>query len=815
MTTFHYIAEAVKTLSAKGRRNGLKLLTLAIGLAVGLVLASKVCFEQSYDTYHESSDRIYYLNETTSEEGALQMYNCTSGGTASRMKELYPEIEESTRFTWIEREASLLMTETSARIKAPLVWVSDSNLFKILDRECLAGDITSTLGIKDYAVISSSMARKISSKKGKDAAAEVIGMQFALASYDRSNKITIAGVYEDFPLNSSYRPDVIISMPSIGYYTWDGSDELMGNDRYTTLIRLTKGTTAQMLNDQMERYVNTYLPVEEMKEWGVSMSYKALPYTQYHNSDAASRNKMLVLALVSFALILTSVLNYILIVVSTSVVRSREMALRKCLGCENADMYKMMFSESMVHTLSATGIGIGLLFLCHGYVEELSGTTVPALFTGKPLILAICIVVAVTIINGLIPAIMFNRIPVASAFRSYHSAKRLWKLGLLAAEFCAVAFLGVLVSIISLQYNRLTNADYGFDYNNVLHIAFPESDAAQQARICKELDNMASVEDYGFCYLENPLGSYDGQNVRIPGEKRELFNMRDGYNVDERFITTLGLKIIEGRNFTPGLEADKEVLIDRSFADFLRKSEGWNQVIGREVIITGHTGRGEDPVTIVGIFENIVTGSLQSASQEWDSRPMAFFYQKPHDTESNRHQYPYIDIRFTQIDQQKITEVVNMINQILPDQAIYVSPLNQVRLSMFDDTMKTRNSILTGGIVALLIAIFGLLGYTIDEVKRRSKEIAIRRINGALFREIRIMFIADIMKIAVPSTLAGCLLAAVTAQRWEQNFSIQAGMPWWIFIVTIASLLLLVSAISATNVNRISKTNPAESIKTE
>lgn len=813
MTIFNYISNSFKTLTAKGRRNGLKILTLGIGLALGLILSSKVCFEQTYDDFYKDASCIHYLSEAMMMEGEFTLYNQTSGGIAPRLKEYYPEVEEATRFTWFESYASLILTDTKNRVEAPLVMLADSNFFKVLDRKCLAGRIGPELGISGNAVISSKMAEKIAGK-GKGAASEVIGRQFTIGSRGEDIVMTITGVYEEFPLNASHRPDVLIALPTIGRFMYDGTDGVMGNDRYSTLFRLRKGTKLEDFDKNLDGFIKHYLPYEEFSDWGIEFDYTARKYTNYHADDSDAKNKTLILALVALALLLTSILNYILIVVSTSVTRSKEMALRKCLGSGNADMYKMMFSEAILHTTLAVIFGALLVLACKDFASSLIGIDVIDLFSGKPLILAIATIVIVILVNGVVPAMMFNSIPVASAFRNYKENKRTWKLGLLSVEFAAVSFLGVLICIISLQYSTLMNKDLGFKYENVLEVAIPESNPQEAARVKDAVMKLPFVENaaLGFNSLFSGLS---GNGVTIPGVNKQITNIRDGYYVDEDYLSTMGIEIVEGRSFTPGLSNDKEVIVDTKFVKTMKETEGWDGVIGKEVVISGHAGpNGNSPVTIVGVIDNVITSNFSEESRIWEARPLAFFYLDNSKLSGNNH-FPFIYIKTDKLSQEKIAQVTNVISSVVPDQQIYPDALNNKHRASHMDTMDTRNAILVGSIVALLIAILGLIGYTIDEIKRRSKEIAVRRVNGAQFSSIRKMFIMDIMKIAVPSVVFGCILAALLARNWEQQFTIQIGLPWWIFITVAIVSIALIAVISDIYVQMVANSNPADSIKTE
>lgn len=132
MNIFSYIQAAVRTLPMKGRRNVLKIMTLGVGLAVGLVLASKVCFEKTFDDFYKDADRIYYLNEAMELNGIYRVYPQVAGGVASKMKEYFPQIEEATRFTYIFETASLIMPESDKRVDAGLTCLSDTSFLRSL-----------------------------------------------------------------------------------------------------------------------------------------------------------------------------------------------------------------------------------------------------------------------------------------------------------------------------------------------------------------------------------------------------------------------------------------------------------------------------------------------------------------------------------------------------------------------------------------------------------------------------------------------------------------------------------------------------------
>ena len=810
MNFWNDVHSALRRLPAKGQRNFLKILSLGTGLAVGLVLCSKVCFEQTFDDFFDGVQRIYIVGEAYEQSGEYRVYNQTSGGIAPRLKEYFPQVEHATRFTWFALDSRIVMHGDGERIKSGKAGFADSSFFQVLDRKCVAGDIKESLAIKGNAVVSESVARRIAAAKkpeGKVAPEDAIGQQFSFAGWTEGGEVTVSGVFEDFPLNSTYRPDVLVSMPTLGMFIYDGSDGVVGNDRYITVIKLNPGADIESIKGDIEGFINTYLPVEEIKAAGFKMDFMPKALISIHNSDSDSRNMTLLLAFVAFALLLTSVLNYLLIVLSTSVTRSREMALRKCLGSGRGDTARMMFAEALVHTLLSCALAALLIFIFRGSIEEILGVEVTALFKGRPLVLSVSIVLLLLFINTFAPAWFFNKISVASAFRGYSESRRRWKLALLAAEFAAVSFLAVVLSIISLQYRKMSTEDLGFDYSRLAMINISELRDGEKNALMDEILSLNEVEDAAMSY-QNPFDIYSGNNISVPGDDKQLFNVRDAECVSDNWFKVMGVDIIEGRDFDPSLGADNEMIVDMKFIEMMKNTAGWDDVLGREVTITGHRG----PVRICGVFDRMSQPSFSVDNEYFSGRPTVVFHC---DRTGAAWTLYWIFVRYHDLTPEALKHTQEVADRLLPNMQIEVMPCRKMALEHISDTKGTRDAALAGGVVSLIIALLGLIGYTADEVRRRGKEIAVRRVSGAQFSQIRAMFIKDVMVIAVPSAVFGCLLAGIAAARWEQQFTVQVGLPWWVFAAVLPAVLAIVAVVSDIYVQRVAKRNPSESIRTE
>ncbi len=810
MTFGHYITTAVRTLAAKGRRNGLKILTLAVGLSAGLVLSTKVCYEQTYDSYLPGIGRTYYVCQSIELGGEYTLYSQTAGGVAPIMKEHFPQVESATRFTYVATDCDLVLKDDGGRrVTASSAFLADSCFFRVFERKILSGDDVTALSASGQIAISSSVAAKIFDGKAdaRAAAAAALGRSVIIPSVNPSLELTVGAVFEAFPANSSYRPDVLIALPTIGRITYDGSTNLIGNDRYKTFVRLENGSSPEELRSGMADFLEKYFPLEELNDAGYTYDLVLKPFSGYHLSDDAARGANLVLALVAFALLLTSVLNYLLIVISTSVNRSREMALRKCLGSSRADMLKMMAAESIVHSLLSTALAVAIIFGCGSLVEDMTGVAPSGLFSGTPLLLSLGILLLVIVLNSIVPARVFSRIPIAAAFRNFRESRRVWKLALLAVEFTATAFLAVTVIVIGRQYRMISSASLGFETENLAQLGMGELTSSQKKVLRERLEGLPCIKSVCFAG-SSPFSVQSGDNVSLPGTDKELFNIRDFYYVDGNYFETLGVEIIEGRGFEESLPPDYEIIVDRSFAERMKNLAGWDDIIGKEIQVTGHS---REIMTVCGVLEGIRSQGFETSDGRL-SRPMAVFYANGDDY---AHVFSYAFIRFHSLDEEALADTWALLSELLPDQKVTLTPFSILAADNFSSTRRTRNSILLGCLVTLFIALLGLTGYTIDEVKRRSKEIAVRRVNGAQFFQIRLMFLKSLMYIALPSAVAGTVLAGVVALRWLRQFSLQASLAWWVFLLPALAVLLVIALVSDAYVRKMAGTNPAESIKTE
>lgn len=771
----------------------MKITSLAIGLAIGLVLIAKVCYEQSFDTFYPDLDRIYRIYEVIPRDEGLESWPKTAGGIAVRMREMMPEIESSTRFTYI---GDGTFTMTDSRKKLGGVWaLTDSCWFDVLPRPILQGDPKEALSRPGYVMVSDEVAENIGG--------DVIGKTF---TFDGNEKavMTIGGVFKKIPDNASIGADVLISMPSIKQFTWDGSMNMVGNDRYSSFVKLVPGADISQLKEQIPRFINTYLPVEKLKEAGVELQFDFQPITAERENDENIQSMIYMLSLIAFALIFVAMMNYILITVSSVIGRSKEVAVRKCYGASTGNINGIIFAEAFVHVVIALIVAVLILFTFQDFISQLLGTPIERLLMSRSMLAVLGVSAGVLLVTGLLPGSLYARIPVAAAFRNYRESKRLWKLALLFVQFTAAIFLVILLFVVNRQYHRMTNDDPGYAYDNLAYISLNMvSDTTQRRILLEELKRLPEVEMVSYSY-DIPIHGSSGDNVMLPGEDKRLFNCADQYYVGEGFFELMEIPIIDGRAFNPNLGMDEEVMISRRFAEYMERTAGWTgSPVGKQICVTSHNAGGKAQ-TICGVYEDYRIGSIADN----DVRPAALFY-------SPRQIFGSLLVKYHRMTPEALKKTEEMLAQLMPDKEMYVYSYPAEMAALYVDTLNFRNAVLAGGLITLAILIIGLVGYIADEVNRRRKEIAIRKINGAVMGDIQHIFLKDLAKILMPAIVLSVPLAWKVAEGWQQQFSEKVPLSWYFFAGGILLVIAVIFGVAGYNVHRIANDNPANSLKVE
>lgn len=779
----------------------IKVLSLGVGMAIAVILIAKVCFELSYDNVYKDIDRIYKIRTGAVMQGEDKDFGQVSGAIAPGFKAEVPGVLEATRFTSIFNSENFIIDDDGSKVAAEHL-LADSCFFRIFNRQFLAGEPEKALrSWSGDVAISKTFAEKLG---GVGAA---VGKQ--IANEDNPNlKLTVCGVYEDFPKNGSIHADVILSIEAMSQRSLSN---WVGNDRYVAFVKLAEGVDPASLKDAIHEMQKAHQPLEEMEKSGLTLWYFLSPLATEHSSRPEVRNLVFILAIIAALLLLVSIMNYVLVAISDVIRRAREVGVRKCYGAESWDINRILLRETACNLGLSLAVAAALVLAFRGAIESLLGVPVQDLITPLSVWIVICVVVLVFLVSAIIPAQMFTRIPISSAFRGYKESKRRWKISLLAFQFAINAVLVSLVLIVSFQYRKVLNTDPGYEYRNLVYETFPSYDQTKMNAIAGALRSLPEVEAAELTYTL-PFEKASGNNVYLPGDDRELFNIADEYGASEGFFDMMGFRLVEGS--VP--KGPNDVAVSKSFVTKMAAFADWSDgAVGKIVNISEH-----DQVTICGVYEDYVIGDVT----DMDDRPsVRFCWNRDFYTEADKDVDKYdwsglmhtIVIKLSEVTPASMRKVEKTIKEVAPDSDAEVKSYSETLVNMYDSTKQTKRTYELGSLFALLIAIIGLISYVRDENYRRSAEIAVRKVNGAQSSEIVSMLVTDILKVAVFAVIIGDAGAWLVAHYWLQQFAVKIALNPLFFIAADIIVLAIIVSVIVIGSLRIAHTNPVESLKNE
>lgn len=440
------------------RRNLTKIFCLTIGLAIGLLLVAKAFVEQSFDHAIPEYGNVYIVKESIVSSGEFREYNQTAGAIAPGLKRYVPQVEMATRITEMLDGSLTVRTPDGRDFEAESITMADSCLFDVLRWPVISGDPHEALAVEDHCMIPRSLAEKIGG--------DVVGMTLVSPDFNKSYHIMIDGVYEDFPINSTFRNVIYLSLSSIVKFSYDGRENWVGNDRYKSYVRLAKGVSAEEVAPHIRRMLKENVDNADLETFKYNISL--MPLHEVYVSQDSVKTMIWILSLLAFIILVSASLNYLLIVIGQLGKRGKEMAVRKCYGTSNRKIFLRIMGESVFFLAVSIALAVLIVLSLSDQCEMLLGYPASVLLSSPDVwLVETCVCVALLLITGVIPAWIYCRTPVSHVFHQNTRKRRVWKLALLSVQFFATGLMFCLLLLVYRQYHMMSRGDMGYEYENV------------------------------------------------------------------------------------------------------------------------------------------------------------------------------------------------------------------------------------------------------------------------------------------------------------------------------------------------------------
>ena len=748
-----------------------KVISLALGLGMSILLFARVAYEQSYDTCFRDYNRIYQVWSIFLMEGENpEPQTMNMGPLAGVILESFPkEVESATCTNYYL--ASWPLYYGNVRFNEKKI-CADSLFFQTMGIEVLSGNPVQDLQQPNVIYLSKSLAERMFG--GENPIGKVI-------SYNHERDLTVRGTYNDIPDNTTVKADAVISMPPAWAatqqnYSWDGGDS------YYQYVRLRPEVNVEALNDRMKKMAEKYLPFRD--SWSYTAYVKPLRDT-FREQDDVKRMYTIMMTL-GLSILFITALNYALVSISSLSRRAKMVGVHKCSGASGSGIFGMFMLETCAVIILALLVMVLLLVGFRDFVEDTASTKLTNLFDGIRLWVPAATVALLLLVGGVLPGRLFARIPVTQVFRRYTEGKKGWKRPLLFIQFAGVAFICGLMCMVMMQYRYVMSKDMGFKTERIAYTYqyFKSSEESDNAyNFFRSLPYIANVSTaYG-----NPLDGYSG--CFINGENGEaLFSARFDACMDN-YYDLMGIQLKEGR-----LPRDyNEAVINETFVDLMK----WDkEAIGRIIHTLG------DNITVCGVVKDFQINGFYAEPMPYIGFNTRRF---------NNELHFLLKEPFTE-NLQRLTEDAA---KAFPDKTIDFTSMEESMRTIYNPVRVFRNATVVAGVVMFFIMLMGLLGYTTDEVQRRSKEIAIRKVNGAEASDILRLLGNDVLWVAIPAVIIGIALSGYVNNLWINAFTAQVSMSVAAYLgIGLAVLAVIISCVLI-KAWRIANENPVKSIKSE
>ena len=770
MKQLYYV---IQTLRHAAGSNLFKVCSLGLALAMSVLLFARVAYEQSYDTCFKDYDDIYQVWSVWGTKDKMDdPSEMNMGPVIGTIREQFPDLVGDA--TCVCRYLAFNpLYYGNTRFDEPKL-CADSLFFSTMGIEVLSGNPVQDLQQPNVLYLSESLARRMFG--GEDPIGKVV-------SYNHERDLTVRGTYADLPDNTTLKADAVISFPpswarTMTNYSWNGGDS------FYQYARLQPGVEVEELNGRIQSLINQILPPETSKF--TYSAYLAPLRDTYRGYDEVARMKVIMLVL-GLSILFIAALNYALLSVSSLSRRAKAVGVHKCNGASGGGVFGMFLLETAVIVLLAVVVMVGLMLGFRDFVEDTASTKLSNLFTWDRIWVPVLTVLLLFVVGGVLPGQLFARIPVTQVFRRYTEGKKGWKRPLLFVQFGGVAFICGLMGMIMLQYQYVMNKDMGFTVDRVAMTSLGNNSEEQSKNFVTFFKSLPYVEDVAGA-MGDPLQGYSG--TMIDSESGEsLFSARFDL-ITENYVSLMGMTLLKGR-MPRGWD---EVVINEDLAKRLHWTA--DNAVGQVVHTMGETPK------VVGVVKDFQIGGYYTPQMPY----IGFGAQWVNFMATFKLKEPFGD---------NLVKLQKAVAEAYPDKTIDVQSMPQIRDNMYNPVRVFRNATLVAGLVMFVIMLMGLLGYTADEVQRRSKEIAIRKVNGAEASGILELLGRDIFVVAAPAVLVGVLASVYVNHLWLDMFSTQVPAGWPMYVLTGIVLLALIVACVLWRTWGIANANPVESIKAE
>jgi len=751
-------------------------------MASAILILLWVQDEWSYDRHFKNADNLYRILEKIS-TGTGTIMAPTAEALPHVLKEEYPEVIRATR---IGTPPGFTLQKNDEFIEEKVAMV-DKDFLKMFDIKFVQGDINSALNEPRNILITEEMAHKYF--RGEDPLGK------ALTAVGGQVVFRITGVVKSLPLNSHMRFDFLL--PS----EWDGTPGDEWNWRKYNYIELKDGTDSKLVGEKIKDVLkkhkqnsNSEIFLQNIKKIHLFSSGK---YT-YDIGGHGDITYVRVLSLIALFILIIACINFMNLSTAQSARRAREIGIRKVAGANNHRIVLQFLGESMLIVLVAHVLAMILVELFLPGYNNLTGKQLHVNYQSADLYIGlITIVLFCGLLAGSYPAFYLSSLKPLDTLKGLinrNPGNQQFRRVLVIFQFSLSVLLIVCTLIVRSQLHYIHNKNLGFNKDDIGYFMYP---AAPWDHMLKTVKNELTNNPGILSITAGPISPFNIEGtmsgLNWTGKKEGEDILFYGLDADVDFAKTFQLELKAGRFFSSEFATDSSAIVINEEAE---KVLGFKDPIGQTITYA----RGQK-VNIIGVVRDFHFKSLHHKIG-----PLimgigvsnVFYVKMKHD-----------DIPSTI---ESIRKTYDSFKPVLP---LNFHFLNEDFDNMYQAEQRINKIFSWFSFLAIIISCLGLIGLSSFMTERRTKEIGIRKINGARTSEIFSMLSGEYVRWVMISIIIACPLAWYLMHKWLQNFEYRISPGWFTFVLAGGlALLIALLTVSWQSLKAAGK-NPVEALRYE
>jgi putative ABC transport system permease protein len=762
---------------------------LTLGLTVGILILLWVQDEYSYDSFHKNAQHIIKLENMVGTNTSRQLWTQTAAPIGTMAKQQIPGIKDVVRIT--ENYFYALYKYKDKTFSDTRNYFTDASFFTVFDFPIIKGNASDPFPDNYSVVITEATAKKFF---GSD---DVIGK---IITADDSAHFKVTGVIKDFPKNSTIQGDMFFPMNLLAQKGYAGNTD--GKNIFNDFTSFTFDTYLLLqpgfsFNDFAKKLRDIHLSVSP---GDTDIGYVWLPLEEIHlyHSDGSEggASTVCMFMIIAILILIIACINYVNLSTARSMLRSKEVSLRKIVGAAKSQLFLQFIVETTLLFVFAVVISLGLVYTLLPLFNEISGKEIAINFSDYHIwIVILSSIIGTLFISSIYPAILLSSFEPIKALKGKISASissTMFRKILVVVQFTFSIVLITGTIVISNQLRYIQSKQLGYDKENVLtmpmiHMA-PHLDA-----IGADLLKQPGVKDVTWAsrniidvHMQTGDNDWDGKQ---PGESVMLTPI----NVKENFIPFFNMQLIEGKNFVGDVSDSTHFILNETAVAAMHLKDP----IGKRIRLWQTTG------TITGVVKDFNFQSVRNKIL-----PAVFYDQQK--------TYGSIYIRTTGKNLPNVIAAAKTEwNKYNADFSFNYNFLDDKYKSLYESEQRTGLLFNIFAGIAIFISCLGLFGLAAYTAQVRTKEIGVRKVLGSSISGIIQLLAKDFVKLVVIAILIATPIAWYLMNAWLQDFAYKTNLGWSVFV--IAGLIAIAIALITISFQSIKAAlaNPAKSLRTE